>query len=104
VKAIEGVPQLVAALLARAKSMTCADATYPDRCLKRKAILIKCANADNPERCLEKHAVQLKCLKDNVADVQACIAANADADPTTIVNNLLNNSVGDSLGGLGGLP
>jgi phospholipid/cholesterol/gamma-HCH transport system substrate-binding protein len=107
---IDQVPALLNALLTKAEHIVCTAAKYPDRCLQRKALLIKCAKAKDPKACLEKHAILLKCLKKAPAQLQACIAANKDADVKKLVTDLLKNTLGNPdltsglSGATGGLP
>jgi virulence factor Mce-like protein len=104
VNTISTIPALAKALLKQARSIVCAGATYPDRCLKRKKILVTCANSSNVRRCLRKHAVLLKCLKQTTTTVVVCVAANQKADLTKIVNGLLQSTLGSGSGGLPKLP
>jgi hypothetical protein len=82
----------------------CAGTAHPDRCVKRKKILITCAKSAHVRACLRKHAVLLKCLQANVTSVTACVTANENADVKKIVNGLLNKTLGGGSGGLPGVP
>ena len=90
--------------------IVCVGAKYPDRCLQRKALLIKCAKAKDAKACLEKHAILLKCLKKAPAQLQQCIVANKNADIKKLVSDLLKNTLGNGdltsgvTGATGGLP
>jgi phospholipid/cholesterol/gamma-HCH transport system substrate-binding protein len=101
VHTITTIPALAKSLLKQARSIVCRDAKYPDRCVKRKKILVQCASSDNVKQCLRKHAVMLKCLKQTATTVDACVKANENGDITKIVNGLLNNTLGGGSGGLG---
>jgi len=101
---INQIPQLVNALLNRFEKISCTNAKYPQKCLQRKALLIKCAKATDPKACLEKNALLLKCLKANPGDVQSCIEANKSADVKKIVSGLLQSTLGNTTVGGVGVP
>jgi hypothetical protein len=104
-QAISQVHTLADYLLSQAEHLLCSDDPNPYRCAEQKKILLECANSSDPRGCLEKHVVLLQCLK-NAADVQACLQQHKDDDVKQVVDQLLQNTLGDGavdlVGGLTG--
>jgi phospholipid/cholesterol/gamma-HCH transport system substrate-binding protein len=91
-EAIEEVPSLADRLLEQARDITCADAEDRQRCLERKAALLKCADAARPRRCLEREAVQLACQ--GAANVRACLEDRKDQELQQVVEDILGDALG----------
>jgi virulence factor Mce-like protein len=91
--AIQGIPELAGELIDQTEGVLCANADDRENCLRRKRILRKCANAADVEGCLRENALLLECLKRD--DVQACMRRATKGDIEDIVNDLLEETVGD---------
>jgi phospholipid/cholesterol/gamma-HCH transport system substrate-binding protein len=101
-EAISHVPELANSLLEQFREITCADADDKEACLKRKEILIACAKSPHPQQCLREKAVKIECLEAN--DVQACLQRKKDEDVKQIVDDLLEETLGNPLRYFGGRP
>jgi virulence factor Mce-like protein len=102
-QAINQIHTLADFLLSQADKLLCSNEPNPYRCAEQKKILLECANSSDPRGCLEKHVVLLQCLK-NAADVQACLQKHKDDDVKQVVDQLLQNELGNQAVGLvGGL-
>lgn len=94
-EAIEQVPALVDRLLERARNLTCADAEDKQRCLERKAALVRCAGSAQPKQCLRKEALELAC--EGAADVQACLEKKKEQELQDVVEGILEETVGQPI-------
>jgi phospholipid/cholesterol/gamma-HCH transport system substrate-binding protein len=94
--AIQDIPRLADELIDRAEDILCADAEDRQKCLRRKRILRECADAANTEACLREHALLLECLKRD--DVRACLRRAEEGDIEDIVDDLLQETVGNPEG------
>jgi phospholipid/cholesterol/gamma-HCH transport system substrate-binding protein len=94
--AIQDIPRLADELIDEAERILCENAGDRENCLRRKRILRRCANAADTEGCLRRHALLLNCLKRE--DVQACLRRAKESDIEDIVDDLLQETVGNPEG------